>query len=30
MRKAEVINDEVRRVLQADVDLEKTLIAGAA
>jgi hypothetical protein len=29
MRKADVINDEVMRVLQADIDLEETLIVGA-
>ena len=29
MRKADVINDEVMRVFQADVDLEETLIVGA-
>ena len=29
LRKADVINDEVMRVLQADIDLEETLIVGA-
>jgi monovalent cation/hydrogen antiporter len=29
MRAADVINDEVMRVLQADIDLEETLIVGA-
>ena len=29
MRKADVIDDEVIRVLQADIDLEETLIVGA-
>ena len=29
MRKADVINDEMMRVLQADIDLEETLIVGA-
>jgi CPA1 family monovalent cation:H+ antiporter len=29
MRQADVINDEVMRVLQADIDLEETLIVGA-
>jgi hypothetical protein len=29
MRKADVIDDEVMRVLQADIDLEETLIVGA-
>jgi monovalent cation/hydrogen antiporter len=29
MRDADVINDEVMRVLQADIDLEETLIVGA-
>ena len=29
MRKADVINHEVIRVLQADIDLEETLIVGA-
>jgi monovalent cation/hydrogen antiporter len=29
MREADVINDEVMRVLQADIDLEETLIVGA-
>ena len=29
MREPDVINDEVMRVLQADIDLEETLIVGA-
>jgi len=29
LREADVINDEVMRVLQADIDLEETLIVGA-
>jgi len=29
MRQADVINDEVMRILQADIDLEETLIVGA-
>jgi hypothetical protein len=29
MREPDVINDEVMRVLQADTDLEETLIVGA-
>jgi hypothetical protein len=29
MREPDVINDEVMRVLQVDIDLEETLIVGA-